>query len=67
MRQLDENNCLYTEDLIALVQLSAEVSWASRQDKGDKYSLSILASNNVESQTSGTSMNQNSARLSEKK
>lgn len=55
--------CLYTEDLIALVQLAAEVRWPSCQDEGDKDSLSVFSPDNVESQTCGAPVDQNSARL----
>lgn len=58
--------CLYTEDLIALVQLSTEVSWPSCQDERDKDSLPVLSSDNVESQTCGASVDENSARLPRK-
>lgn len=54
---------LYTEDLIALVQLSAEVSWPPCQDKRDEDSLPVLPSNDVESQACSASVNQNSTRL----
>lgn len=54
---------LYTEDLVALVQLSAEVSRPPCQDERDKDTLSVLPSHNVESQTSRASVDQNSTRL----
>ena len=57
---------LYTKDLIALVQLSTEVSWPPCQDERDKDSLSILSPNDVESQTCGASVDQDSARLPRK-
>lgn len=53
----------YAEDLIALVQLSAEVSWPPCQDERDEDPLPILPSNDVESQACGASVNQNSTRL----
>lgn len=53
----------YTEDLIALVQLSTEVSRPPCQDEGDKDALAVLSSHNVEPQARRTSMDQNSSRL----
>lgn len=63
VRELWTGGCGYTEDLIALVQLSAEVSWPPGQDEGDEDSLSVFSSNNVESQTCGASVDQNPAWL----
>lgn len=51
---------VYTEDLIALVQFSAEVGWSSCQDEGDEDPLSVLPSDNVKSQACGAPVDQNS-------
>ena len=45
------------------MQLSAEVGRPSCQDERDKDSLSVLSSDDVEPQTGGASVDQNSARL----
>lgn len=57
---------LYTEDLIALVKLSAEVGWPSCQDERDKNPLSVFSPNDIESETRGASVNENPARFSGK-
>lgn len=54
---------LYTEDLIALVQLSTEVGRPPRQDERDEDPLPVLPSHDVESQARGASVDQNSARV----
>lgn len=63
--KIDESKCSYTKDLIAFVKFPAEVCWPSSQDEGNEDTLSILTSNNVESQTCGTSVDQNPTRFSE--
>lgn len=54
---------VYTEDLIALVKLSAEVSWSPRQDERDEDSFAVLPSDDVESQARGAPVDQNSTRI----
>lgn len=54
---------IYTKDLIALVQLSAEVGRPARQDERDEDPFSVLPSHDVESQARGASVDQNSTRI----
>lgn len=51
---------VYAEDLVALVQLSAEVGRPPRQDERDEDPFPVLPSHDVESQTCGASVDQNS-------
>lgn len=54
---------VYTENLIALVQLSTKVSRTPRQDERDEDSFSVLPADDVESQARGASVDQNSTRI----
>ena len=55
--------CSYTEDLVALAKLSAEVRRSSGQDEGDEDALSILSSHDVEAQPCGAPMDQHPPRI----
>lgn len=50
----------YAEDLIALAELTAQVSRSSGQDEGDEDALTIFAPHNVEAEAGGAALHANS-------